>query len=150
MQSLDVIKNYAAQYRSKAIEHGRKPHVILMRDCVVGDSWGECVGKSNPTMHMHRFYFKNGAYILDRHLNNVKSSNDLTFDILSKKRFIAGSAAQCVEQIQMWNEVIQPDYLMLRMRQPGGPPQTEALSDIKRFADNIIPNIYIMFVNSSC
>jgi len=92
-------------------------------------------------MHMHRFYFKNGAYILDRHLNNVKSSNDLTFDILSKERFIAGSAAQCVEQIQMWNEVIQPDYLMQRMGQPGGPPQAEALSDIKRFADNIIPNI---------
>ena len=92
-------------------------------------------------MNMHKFYFKNGAYISDEHLKHVKSSDDLTFKILSKERFITGSPAQCIEQIQMWNEAIQPDYLMLRMRQPGGPPQTEALSDIKKFADNIIPKI---------
>ena len=43
--------------------------------------------------------------------------------------------------IKMWVEVILPDYLMLRMRQPGGPPQAEALKDIRRFAEKIMPNI---------
>ena len=43
--------------------------------------------------------------------------------------------------IKMWVEVILPDYLMLRMRQPGGPPQTEALKDIRKFAEKIMPNI---------
>ena len=41
----------------------------------------------------------------------------------------------------MWKEVVQPDYVMLRMRQPGGPPQAEALEDIRRFGEHVIPNL---------
>ncbi len=110
-------------------------------ECLIGDSWDECIGKRNHTMNMHKFYFKNGAYILDNHLKDVKTSDDLTFKTLSKERFITGSPAQCIEQIQMWNEAIQPNYLMLRIRQQGGIPRIEALSDIKRFTDNFIPKI---------
>ena len=92
-------------------------------------------------MNMHKFYFENGAYNMDNHLNNIKNSDDLTFDVLAKERFIAGSTEQCVDQLKMWYEVIKPDYLMVRMRQPGGPPQAEALKDIRRFAEKIMPKV---------
>ena len=141
MQSIDVIKSYAETYRAEAKKNGRKPYVVLMRDCVVGESWDRCVAKSEPTMVMHRFYYKNGAYSLDKSLKGVKNSDELTFEKLSKDRFITGSPEQCIEQIQMWNEVIRPDYLMVRMRQPGGPPQEESLNDIRVFAEKIMPNI---------
>ena len=41
----------------------------------------------------------------------------------------------------MWKEAIQPDYVMLRMRQPGGPAQKEALEDIRMFGEKVIPNL---------
>lgn len=140
MQSIDVIKDYANQYRTQACKYGRKPYIVLMRDSVVGDTWEKCVKKSDPTMVMHKFYFRNGAYISDKHLEGLKDPKDLTFEILSKDRLITGSPEQCLEQLQMWNEIIQPDYIMLRMRQPGGPPQAEALRDIRKFAEKVIPN----------
>jgi hypothetical protein len=41
----------------------------------------------------------------------------------------------------MWQAEIQPDYLMLRMRQLGEPAQAEALRDIQRFGELVIPRL---------
>ena len=141
IQSLPVIKDYARQYRAQAKKHGRKPYVVLMRDCVIGPSWAACVAKSGPTMTTHRWYFHYGAYVKDDYVKDVKVADDLSFDIAARDRLIAGSPAQCLEQLKMWKEEIQPDYVMLRMRQPGGPPQAEALADIRMFGEQVIPNL---------
>ena len=141
IQSLPVIKDYARQYRVEAKKYGRKPYVVLMRDCVIGPSWDACVAKSGPTMTTHRWYFHYGAYVKDNYVKDVKVAEDLTFDIAARDRLIAGSPAQCLEQLQMWKEEVQPDYVMLRMRQPGGPPQAEALADIRMFGEQVIPNL---------
>lgn len=141
IQSLPVIKDYATQYRAEAKKHGRKPYVVLMRDCVIGDSWASCVEKSAPTMITHRWYYHYGAYVKDDYLKAVKTPDDLSFELAAKDRLIAGSPAQCLEQLLMWKEAIQPDYVMLRMRQPGGPPQAEALADIRLFGEQVIPHL---------
>ena len=141
IQSLPVIKDYARQYRAEAKKHGRKPYVVLMRDCVIGPSWEACLAKSGPTMTTHRWYFHYGAYVKDDYVKDVKVAEDLTFDIAARDRLIAGSPAQCLEQLLMWKEEIQPDYVMLRMRQPGGPPQAEALADIRMFGEQVIPKL---------
>ena len=141
IQSLPVIKDYATQYRAEAKKHGRKPYVVLMRDCVIGDSWAACVEKSAPTMVTHRWYYHYGAYVKDDYLKDVKTPDDLSFELAAKDRLIAGSPAQCLEQLLMWKEAIQPDYVMLRMRQPGGPPQAEALADIRLFGEQVIPHL---------
>ena len=63
IQSLSVIKDYAEQYREEARLNGRKPFVVLMRDCVIGKNWETCVAKSAPTMATHRWYYHYGAYV---------------------------------------------------------------------------------------
>jgi len=141
IQSVEVIKKYADQYRAEAAQHGRKPSVVLMRDCVIGKNREDTLAKSGPTMHTHKWYYDFGAYVEDDYLKDVKSADDLTFEVAAKDRLIAGTPAECLEQLQMWSEVVQPDYLMLRMRQPGGPPQAEALEDIRLFGENVIPNL---------
>ena len=141
IQSLPVIKDYADQYRSEAKKHGRKPSVILMRDCVISPTAAATHEKSGPTMETHRWYFEFGGYIQDEYIKDVKAPSELTFDIAAKDRLIAGTPEQCLEQLQMWTEVVKPDYLMLRMRQPGGPPQTEALADIRLFGEKVIPQL---------
>ena len=138
IQSLSVIKDYASQYREEARKNGKKPFVVLMRDCVIGDNWETCVAKSEPTMTTHRWYYHYGAYVQDDYIKDIRSPEELTFDVAAKQRLIAGSPDQCLEQLQMWKEEVESDYVMLRMKQPGGPPQSEALADIKMFGERVI------------
>ena len=89
--SVAVIKDYAKQYRAEAKKHGRKPYVVLMRDCVIGESWDACVAKSGPTMVTHRWYFRYGAYVMDDYIKDIKDPEELSFDVAKKDRLIAGS-----------------------------------------------------------
>lgn len=141
VQSLSVIKQETEQYRKTAAKHGRKPYVCLMRDCVIADSWDAALAKSEPTMSTHRYYFGGGAYVMDEHLKDVKNADDLTFEIAAKERLIAGPPEACLEQLQMWQEAVEPDYLLVRMRQPGGPPQAESLEQIRLFGDKVITKL---------
>ena len=72
---------------------------------------------------------------------DIKRAEDLTFEQVAKDRLIAGSAAECLEQLQMWQAEIKPDYLMLRMRQLGEPPQPEALRDIRLFGEQVLTKL---------
>jgi alkanesulfonate monooxygenase SsuD/methylene tetrahydromethanopterin reductase-like flavin-dependent oxidoreductase (luciferase family) len=112
-----------------------------MRDCVIGENREATIARSGPTMHTHRWYFEFGGYINDDYIKDVKKPEDLSFEIAAKNRLIAGTPEECLEQLTMWSEVIQPDYLMLRMRQPGGPPQAEVLEDIRLFGEKVIPKL---------
>ena len=141
IQSLPVIKSYADQYRAEAVKHGRKPSVILIRDCVIGTSRADVIAKSEPTMRTHRWYFEFGAYIQDDYIKDVRTADDLSFAVAARDRLITGTPDECLDQLSMWSEEIRPDYLMVRMRQPGGPPQAEALDDIRAFGEKVIPKI---------
>ena len=81
------------------------------------------------------------AYVKDKHIKNIVSENELDFETIAKERLIAGTPEQCLEQLKFWKEEIKPDYIMLRMRQPGGPSQTEALEDIRLFGEKVIVNL---------
>jgi hypothetical protein len=41
----------------------------------------------------------------------------------------------------MWREAIRPDYLILRIRQPGGPSHEKALQAIQAFGKSVIPRL---------
>jgi alkanesulfonate monooxygenase SsuD/methylene tetrahydromethanopterin reductase-like flavin-dependent oxidoreductase (luciferase family) len=141
IQSLPVIKDHARQYREVAKKHGRKPYYVLMRDCVIGKDHDSALAKSEPMMVKHRWYFEHGAHVIDEYLEDVPGPDELTFDICSKDRFIAGSPEECLEQLQAWKEEVQPDYLILRMRHSTGPVQAEALEDIRLFGEKVIPHL---------
>lgn len=141
IQSLPVIKEYARQYREAAAEHGRKPFVCVWRDCVIGSTWQDCIDKSETTMATHRWYHRHGAYVPDKYLEGITRTEDLTFETVAQDRLIAGSPEQCLEQLQMWQDEVKPDYLIVRMRQMGEPPQEEALRDIRMFGEKVIPKL---------
>lgn len=141
VQSLPVIKSFAGRYRAECAKLGRKPFICLMRDAVIADSMAAAEAESEPTMVTHRFYFKYGAYVPDDYTRDVKSPGDFTFRVAAKDRLIVGSSADCLEQLQMWKEEIRPDYLILRIRQPGGPSHEKALRAIRTFGDSVIPRL---------
>jgi len=141
VQSLPVIKGFARRYRSEAEKAGRKPYICLMRDAVIADSLADAEAQSAPTMVTHRFYFSYGAYVADEYLKDIKRAEELTFPIAAKDRLLVGSPADCLEQLQKWKAEIEPDYLIIRLRQPGGPPHEKALEAIRKFGDAVIPNL---------
>jgi alkanesulfonate monooxygenase SsuD/methylene tetrahydromethanopterin reductase-like flavin-dependent oxidoreductase (luciferase family) len=112
-----------------------------MRDAVIADSMAAAEAASDPTMVTHRFYFKYSAYVPDDYIKDVKSPEEFTFKTAAKDRLIVGSPKDCLEQLQMWQEAIRPDYLILRIRQPGGPSHEKALAAIRAFGESVIPKL---------
>jgi alkanesulfonate monooxygenase SsuD/methylene tetrahydromethanopterin reductase-like flavin-dependent oxidoreductase (luciferase family) len=141
VQCLPVIKDYAARYRAAAEKAGRKPHICLMRDAIVADSMAAAEAASEPTMYTHRFYFQYGAYVPDEYFKDVKKPEDMTFAQTAKDRLIVGSPDDCLEQLLHWKEEIQPDYLIIRLRQPGGPSHENTLNAIRTFGEKVIPKL---------
>jgi alkanesulfonate monooxygenase SsuD/methylene tetrahydromethanopterin reductase-like flavin-dependent oxidoreductase (luciferase family) len=112
-----------------------------MRDAIVAPSFAAAEAVSGPTMVTHRFYFENNSYLPDEYLKDVKRAEELTFAKAAKDRLIVGSPDECLEQLQMWREVIKPDYLIVRFRQPGGPSHQETLESIRVFGERVIPRL---------
>jgi probable F420-dependent oxidoreductase len=141
IQSLPVIKEFAQRYRDAAAKAGRKPFICLMRDAVIASNMAQAEQESGPTMVTHRFYFQNGAYVPDKYIEGVKNADQLTFGTITRDRLIVGSPGDCLEQLTMWKEEIRPDYLIVRFRQPGGPPHQRALDMIRQFGEQVIPKL---------
>lgn len=139
VQSLPIIKGFAARYREAAAKENRKPFICLMRDAVIAPNRAQAEASSGPTMVTHRFYFEHSAYVPDEYLRDVHRAEDLTFAKAARDRLIAGSPEECFEQLQMWREEIRPDYLILRFRQPGGPSHQATVAAIRLFGEKVIP-----------
>lgn len=141
IQSISVIKAQADIYREECEKAGRKPFVCLMRDAVMGESVEKAKALAEPTMETQRWYFEHGAYVADEHLRDVTTVDKLTFDIAAKDRIIHGDAEAVLEQLGRFSEIIKPDYLIIRMRHPGGPEQQQTLEDIQMFGEQVIPHL---------
>ena len=141
VQSLPVIRGFTDRYRSECARLGRTPYICLMRDAVIAENMAAAETASAPTMVTHRFYFKYGAYVTDDYIKDVKSPEEFSFKTAAKDRLIVGSPQDCLEQLQMWKEAIRPDYLILRIRQPGGPSHEKALEAIRTFGESVIPKL---------
>jgi len=71
----------------------------------------------------------------------VKTPKDLSFQKCARDRLVVGSPDDCLEQLRKWQEEITPDYLILRIRQPGGPSHQKTLDAIRLFGDRVIPKL---------
>ncbi|HLW70045.1 MAG TPA: LLM class flavin-dependent oxidoreductase [Candidatus Binataceae bacterium] len=141
LEHINTMKRFAELYRSAALKHGKKPMLVLMRDVLVADSMEAARRESEPLMYTHRFYFRNNGYASDEVVDRVKSEEGWTFDVAAPNRFIAGSPADCLAQLRMWQDVVAPDYLVLRMRHPGGPSHERVKAAIRTFGKEVLPHL---------
>ncbi len=138
VQSVGVIKGFADIYRAEAHKRGKTPMVVLIRDMCLADSMEAARRDGGPLMYTHRFYFRNNGYVEDEFSKGIKSEEDWTFDRAIKNRIIAGSPNNCREQLRMWQEELRPDYLVLRMRHPGGPSHAKVVEAIRGFGEKVL------------
>jgi alkanesulfonate monooxygenase SsuD/methylene tetrahydromethanopterin reductase-like flavin-dependent oxidoreductase (luciferase family) len=112
-----------------------------MRDVLVSESMDTARRESDPLMYTHKFYFRNNGYAPDDVTKTIKSEDQWTFDVAAPNRLIVGSPKDCLAQLQMWQKEVQPDYLVLRMRHPGGPPHERVKEAIRVFGKEIAPKL---------
>ena len=141
LQSLGVIRRFADLYRAECAKRQVKPYISLMRDVWVAESTEKAKQESEPLMYTHRFYLRNKGYVEDEYLKGITSEEQWTFERAQKDRFVSGSPEHCREQLQMWQKEIKPDYLVLRMRHPGGPDHKRVVEGIKMFGDKVLPHL---------
>lgn len=141
VQGLSVVKSLAHGYRKFCAAYGKKPFVVLMRDGWLSKSMEAAARESEPLMMTHRWYFAINYYVEDENVRRARSAEEWTFELAAKDRFIAGSPENCLEQIQTWQQELRPDYLVLRLHHPGGPPHERAVENIRTFGDRIFPHL---------
>jgi alkanesulfonate monooxygenase SsuD/methylene tetrahydromethanopterin reductase-like flavin-dependent oxidoreductase (luciferase family) len=62
----------------------------------------------------------------------------LTIQGLAKDRFILGSPAQCIEQIERFRQQLGLTHLICRLSFPGVPREASSVS-VERFARDVMP-----------
>jgi alkanesulfonate monooxygenase SsuD/methylene tetrahydromethanopterin reductase-like flavin-dependent oxidoreductase (luciferase family) len=145
LHNIHVMKDWADVYRGACEEHGtgEKSGIVLLRDGWLADSLDEVEKVWWPHIrHEHWFYFKQvPRWVLDKEpfLADVKGEEDFHFDKHRLQRLVVGSPEDCIEQIREYEEMIDPEYMILSFRVASGPSHEQELECLRRFGAEVIP-----------
>ena len=117
----DPIPNLQAQaalYRESAAKYGRSPKVVLMRDGWVAPTRKEAEDTFGPLWVEEMLFYWRWKLLSPN--EEFTSEADFTVKKLSKY-LVMGSPSECIEQLEMWKEVVGADYIIMRFRLPLGP-----------------------------
>ena len=118
---LEKTKALVETYRQAAIDAGREPQVVLMRDAWVAESRAEAEQVYGPeVLAAYKYYWRNGL----AEFQSIKSEAEFTLDRIAKDRLILGDPEECVGEFRRWSQATGADYFLLRLRHAhsGGPP----------------------------
>jgi alkanesulfonate monooxygenase SsuD/methylene tetrahydromethanopterin reductase-like flavin-dependent oxidoreductase (luciferase family) len=91
-----------------------------------------------------RVYFTRGnAYDprYDPWLKDVSSPEQLTLDHALQDRVLCGSAQTWVDQIGAWQDMLDPEEMVVRMRHFQGPDLSRTIEAIERVSADVMPKL---------
>lgn len=128
-------EQHAGGYRRRARELGKEPFVVLMRDAWVADTTEQALAEAGPrSVKETRYYLRHGAYA---HHPGFTQPDDATIERL-EEHLVVGDAARCREQLERFGERFGVDYVVLRLRFPGGPDRARVLEQIERMGREVV------------
>jgi alkanesulfonate monooxygenase SsuD/methylene tetrahydromethanopterin reductase-like flavin-dependent oxidoreductase (luciferase family) len=130
----EVWEERVGAYRERALERGKRPFVVLMRDGWVADSFEQAArefGEHFATVA--RFYFRKGQ--LAGH-PDFRSEADVTPERLAP-HLVMGTPEQCRERLEWLREERGVDYVMLCCRLTTGPSFEATREQILRLGDEV-------------
>jgi alkanesulfonate monooxygenase SsuD/methylene tetrahydromethanopterin reductase-like flavin-dependent oxidoreductase (luciferase family) len=125
-------------YRQAALQAGRQPQVVLMRDAWVARSRAEAEAVYGPeVLAAYRYYWENRL----AEFRDIGSEAEFTLDHLAPDRLILGEPETCIREFHRWQEATNADYCLLRLRHAhsGGPDHARILDAIRLFGDQVLP-----------
>jgi alkanesulfonate monooxygenase SsuD/methylene tetrahydromethanopterin reductase-like flavin-dependent oxidoreductase (luciferase family) len=144
MAPMDVARFQAkvATYREEAERHGKRGHVVLMRDAFVADTREQAIAlAADSIIDEQLFYFR-----VQQRAGRVRpgaefeTAADYTVDKL-RKHIILGTAEDCVEQLEYYRKVYDVDEFVLRMRWPNGPAAGAVAESIGLIGEQVLPRV---------
>ncbi|MDY0042479.1 MAG: LLM class flavin-dependent oxidoreductase [Desulforhabdus sp.] len=135
----EVWDKHTGAYRDAAIERGKKPFIVLMRDAWVADSFEEAA-RVFGTHYADdlKFYFEKGIFV---NHPQFKSLSDITPERVAEHA-IMGTPEQCREKLERYHEEFGVDYFTVRFRMVTGPSMSEAADQIQKFAEEVVQPIH--------
>ncbi len=125
-------------YRQAALDAGRKPRVVLMRDAWVASSRAEAERVYGPeVVAAYKYYWRNGL----AEFRSIQSESEITLDRVAMDRLVLGNPEECAAEFRHWSEETGADYFLLRLRHAhsGGPPHQQIMNAISLFGEGVIP-----------
>jgi probable F420-dependent oxidoreductase len=125
-------------YRQAALQAGREPRVVLMRDAWVASTRAEAEAVYGPeVMTAYRYYWQNRL----AEFQKFTSEAEFTLDNIAQDRLILGEPETCVREFHRWHEATGADYFLLRLRHAhsGGPAHEKIMGAIKLFGERVLP-----------
>lgn len=124
----------AGTYRQRAAEAGKKPFIVLMRDGWVADSFADAAREfGTHYVDEMRFYSRQG--ILGHH-PDFDSPEKITAES-TRDHVVMGTAQQCIERLERYQEELGVDYITMRFRMPNGPSLEATRDQILRFGGEV-------------
>jgi probable F420-dependent oxidoreductase len=125
-------------YRQAALQAGRQPQVVLMRDAWVAQTRAEAEAVYGPeVMAAYRYYWQNQL----AEFRKFASESELTLANVARDRLILGDPETCVRDFHRWHEATGADYFLLRLRHAhsGGPPHEKIMEALRLCGDKVLP-----------
>jgi probable F420-dependent oxidoreductase len=135
---LESTRRLVDAYRQAALQAGRQPQVVLMRDAWVAQTHAEAAAVYGPeVMTAYRYYWQNRL----AEFRNIGPEVEFTLDNLAPNRLVLGDPETCVREFQRWHEATGADYFLLRLRHAhsGGPAHEKIMQTLKQFGDSVLP-----------
>jgi alkanesulfonate monooxygenase SsuD/methylene tetrahydromethanopterin reductase-like flavin-dependent oxidoreductase (luciferase family) len=147
LHSITSLERWSHLYRAASDAADRPASIWLQRDCWVADSTESVVADWAPWLvEDWRFYFSLGLFSSGRFnpaaeswIKDVRSSDDISYDLLSKDRVLAGTPADVTGQLSSAVDRLAPRGVALRFRYPGGPGHEQTLTALRLFATEVMP-----------
>jgi len=112
------------------------PVIPIIRETFVAHSRKEAIDKARPCLeHLYR-----SIYLRWKQNEAMTNPDELSWDFsrLARNRFILGSPAECIEQIEEYRKRLGTDFILVRFDWTPGLPQEDILSSIDLFGREVI------------
>ena len=137
------VAHLAEVYKEECARLGKEPRIVLFREAWLEETDAGARATYGPhVLGYSRVYFERGnAYHedYDPWLKDVKTAADLTLDHVLPDRVLCGSPQTWIDQIEEWQEALQPEEIMLRLRHFQGPGLEQTLESIRAIGADVIP-----------
>ncbi len=128
IQSRAALRAMTEEYRAACAAAGTTPRVALMREILIAPSRDQALGIYGPgLLATYRYYWRNGAFNTewDAWARTITAPEQITLEAVLRERVVAGSPAECAEQIREWVDATGAEYVQLVIPARPGSPSTD-------------------------
>lgn len=145
ISSVAHLEHLAGLYRAECAKLGKEPRIAILREAAIAPTDAEARDILGPyILDYHRIYYRRGnAYYKPKWepwIEEVGSADDITLDHVLTNRALVGSPDTWVATLRDWEERLQPEEIIVRLRYFYGPGLEVALAGQKMIAEQVVPH----------